>query len=138
MLLELCIAIALVALFSSILGLKTYRMLEKHAFEKGVTRVETQIIFCQKISLTHQMDMVLLLTQKKEGLFYLAYPDEDAKVSIGGKQEGIIKELKLVQEDEKNGPIKIRFSSTGATFPKTALDLVGFKHPDWKKTILVR
>lgn len=137
-LLEICICIALIGLFSSFLGLKIHRLLEKHTFEKGAQRLQTQLIFCQKMALTHQMDMLFILRQEKEGLFFDVDTDEEVSLEKKNFEKGFVQQIEARVDGEVQKEIKVTFSSTGGSFPKVHIEVVSMKNPKWKRTILSR
>lgn len=95
-LLELCICIALIAVFSSFFGFKIHGLVEKHTFEKGAQRLQNQVSFAKKMALTHQSDMLLKIAHDKKGLTYWVGIDDGVSLDTKPFQKGSLDQLKII------------------------------------------
>ena len=113
-------------------------MMEKHAFEKGVQRIQNQIGFAKKFSLTHQADVSLLLQQEEKGISYWVGIDDGTGIfHVPSLQKGYIEKLKMHKEGQSASQIEMVFSSSGGIFPQLEdLEILSIKEKKgWKKTI---
>ena len=120
-LIEIMIAIAIMAFFSTFIGMRTSRALFKYNFSKQTKELSEKLIFAHRMAIVNQYDMEARLFQHGDNSICLCGFDGDKS-----KEKSLFSSFTAVfrsKEGEEFSDFLITFSSTGNVFPKGSLFL---------------
>jgi hypothetical protein len=125
-LLEIVIALVLIGLCSTVVGIKITKAVEKHRFYSNAKLIEDKLNFCQKIALSSQEDIYFSIISLKHGSEYFISKDENKGLLFKKeKSKKFLKNLFFKNPENEKTPNEILFcfTSTGVILPKINLKL---------------
>ncbi|MBI5346453.1 MAG: hypothetical protein HZB76_04860 [Chlamydiae bacterium] len=120
-LLEIFLVLVIVAISSSVIGVKINTLLDKYNFESSFKKLNNYIGYCKEISFARQADIYLNLKTSTNGLICQITSDEDK--AIFPSVELKIELLKNLFFKEPLDQLDVVFSSTYDVLPKVELSL---------------
>jgi len=110
-LLELCICLVIIALASTLLGLKGYALVKKARFDMASGKLLRRMKECRSLAISHGEDLVYSLRNEEKGL-----------LSCSGFEGGFLLEERAPHlffsfGDGKGDVLLLRFFSTGTVKP---------------------
>ena len=122
-LIEIMIALSILAIVSSALVYKTNVLIEKHRFETSFLKIKNKLLFAKQMALVSQNDIFLTFTNTNNNLVYALYSDGD-KTPIDTE---VLKNIFIQINNEKKS-FQINISSTGWFYPRAKITLFQKKH----------
>jgi prepilin-type N-terminal cleavage/methylation domain-containing protein len=120
-LLEVMIAVILLAAAGVIIGIRLGKALDEKQFHTAVDRLYSELESSRRLALNMQADWSVVLEKKNDLIFYYRACPEVAQSSISQWKAP----CELRWNDERIDKISFRFSSTGKIEPTGFLEIVG-------------
>ncbi len=117
-LIELFIALSIIGIVATIIGVKLASSLSIYRFEKSIERINDMMKVTKELAISNQADMVLFFYQEKNGLHCYRGSDEKQGLFRGQKrEEKFFEDVYFMYNDEIIEKKEIIFSSTGQIIP---------------------
>lgn len=117
-LIELFICLSIMVLVMGYFGVKVNEGITTKRFTSACLSLEEKIHFCQRMAISHEMDMMLRLENKKDGIHCLMGSSlEKGFFSKQPPEESTFKHVHFTFDDDIKDQVIIGFSSTGIIFP---------------------
>ena len=128
-LIELIIVLAIIGMSCSLIGIKINKVIYSHNVKNDLKKIEYYFQFCKKIALFNQMDVYLVLEQKKDSTLLKIGTDENLGFFKNSKPlKYDFKNINFSFNNKKMKKIEVLFCATGSILPEGS-----FKFFDIKK-----
>ncbi|MBX7067111.1 MAG: type II secretion system GspH family protein [Parachlamydiales bacterium] len=130
-LLEVMVALVLIAIASTAVSIQLRGAIEKKKFNSNLDRLKSRMFVAQKLAIATQADWTGVLKKEKDGWTFLVQTDE-----TNGKQFSPLRldKMELYLNGKKiNSQLVFDFFSSGHTSPEGILSFKqGSQHCEWK------
>jgi hypothetical protein len=116
-LLEILVALAVLVMTSTFVGVKGFDLIHSYRFESSLERIKKEVALTHQVAMSYQIDIDFTLRQTSKGIECIRTTDERLRHLVPFFKEKILfKGLKL--SDIENSPLTINFYGSGWVEPR--------------------